>query len=179
MTVGVTMKRFFFDRDVVRNAVDAATLRVLSRAGAMIRLRAQRSQKPKKPGVYSSPGQPPYSHVQWQRNRDKRERKRQGLPPQPASSGFKGLRQIEYFYDIQTRSVIVGPVSRNGGKVPALMEFGGTQIVRRFGIARPARYAKRPFMGPALLAVAPKLGPLWGNSVRVSGSSAVREVQAA
>ena len=168
MNLTSKMKSFFFDREPVISAMDGATLKVFSKAGAFIMRDAQRSQKPKKPGVHSPAGQPPYSHVEWQRRRDNRQRKKEGRPPIQSGSGFRGLRQIFFVYEPQRRSVIVGPISNTGGVVTRLMEFGGTSRSSR---GQTSTYPPRPFMGPAMDKNLSKLPAMWRDSIDASVSA--------
>jgi hypothetical protein len=88
---------FFFDRRVVRDAVDRATLRALRRIGGRIRLTARRSIR-RREGP-SSPGRPPNTQT-----------------------GF--LREdILYGLDATDRSVVVGPW--RSPWMNELHEFGG------------------------------------------------------
>lgn len=137
----------FFDRDKVLRAVDDATRRRLSRFGAFVRTRAQRSMRRRR-GV-SKPGSPPYSH-----------------------SGE--LRKLLYFgFDAEARSVVIGPVPFKEGEVPELLEFGGDvprqrwnwDTRRRDGDEYLAHYEPRPFMRPAFEAELGKVPDLFKNAV--------------
>jgi hypothetical protein len=131
----------FFDREKVKNAVDAGTRRVLSKFGAFVRQRAKTSIRKRK-GT-SPPGSPPYSHV--------------GL-----------LRKFILFaYDPQRKSVVIGPtLIRAGSEAPRLLEYGGEAVRRTKTKTRRLRYRPRPFMRPAFEAEKPQLPALWKNSVR-------------
>ena len=140
-------KNNFFDRAAVINAVDRATLRVLSKFGAFVRTRARSSIRKRKRA--SAPGQPPSSHV--------------GL-----------LKSLIFFsYDQGRKSVVIGPTlsSRPSG-APETLEYGGDADVESFDRARKVRIkhrtkiAARPFMGPAFEAEKPGLPAMWANSVR-------------
>jgi len=84
------------------------------------------------------------------------------------------LKNIWFTFDPGSRSVVVGPVKLNSSMlsgsdqptVPALHEYGGVAVVGRGKRKRRARYAARPFMGPAMAAELPKFPDLWKNSVR-------------
>jgi len=142
-TVNVTM---FFDRKKVLRAVDKATRRVLSKAGAFVRTTAKHSIRRRK--RVSQPGQPPSSHM--------------GL--------LKHL--ILFGYDRRRQTVVVGPLKLNQkiGNAPEALEHGGASIVaeglRNRRRKRRVRIKARPFMGPAMAKETPKFPKLWANSVR-------------
>ena len=139
--ITMRMKILFFDAPRVKRAVDAATRRALSRAGAFIRQRAKTSIRKRK-GI-SRPSRPPHSHAGH-------------------------LRRLIFFgYDPSAESVVIGPLPFRKGEAPNLLEFGG-KIVRTDHCGRRRRmvYRKRPFMGPALQEELPQLPSRWRNSVR-------------
>jgi hypothetical protein len=126
-------KRFFFDREVVIQAVGRATATAMSKAGAFIRRRAQTSMRYRQYGKASTPlVQPPFAHQ-----------------PKPF------LRKYLYFaYSPFKRSLIVGPVKLDAvyfnhsgepvtGTVPSIHEFGGE--VRQLQVLKVTRrdYAGR------------------------------------
>jgi len=138
-------KGLFFDRGAVKNATDRAARRVLSRFGAYVRRRARSSiRKRKKP---SQAGKPPSSHV--------------GL-----------LRKLILFgYEPDRQSVVIGPARLNRiGNAPEALEHGGVSTIAAGTRRRPRRrkvtIAARPFMGPALEAEKPKLGPMWADTIK-------------
>jgi len=159
------IKSLFFDRATVRDKVDAAKRRVLSRAGAFIRQTAKTSIRRRK-GV-SLPGSPPHSHT--------------GL-----------LKKFIFFgYDPRSDSVVVGPEKLpKRDDVPNTLEFGGIKTARKEMVVRvgqPGRdekgrftlgkrqrikkgarlvYRPRPYMGPAMKKELPKFPRLWRNSIR-------------
>lgn len=176
MAFGVTykLKDFFFDRSAVEKALDRATKKVLSKAGAFVRRRARTSMRRRK--AIAPPGSPPSAHSK-----------------DPVAT----LKNILFGYDPARQSVIIGPVRLNmqqylgpqlvAGTVPELHEFGGRVGIREkrvngrwrsSGRRRPrpneptrvrlATYPARPFMGPALEAEAPNFPDLWSNSVRAA-----------
>ena len=145
-------KSLFFDRQRVKNALDAGSRSVLSKIGAFIRQRAKTSIKKRK-GI-SNPGAPPHSHTHL-------------------------LRQFIFFvYDPGRRSVLIGPAKLNKpGRALELLEFGGTAsrpkerrtYFRRSQpgtkkLSRVMVYRPRPFMGPAYEAEKGKLPELWRNA---------------
>jgi len=141
--IRMDMKRLFFDRKGVRNKMDSATRRVLSRFGAFVRRTARSSiRKRKHP---STPGKPPSSHT--------------GL-----------LKKFIFFgYEPTKRSVVIGParLSHNGkGEAPRLLEHGGTGTVKRKQKRTIARIRARPFMGPAMTKEESKLPQMWRDSVK-------------
>lgn len=152
-TVGFDKQRYFFDRQLVIDAIGKANVKNLSKAGAFIRRGARSSlRRRKRP---SSAGEPPSVHTRH-----------------PTAT----LKNIWFVFDPSTRSVLVGPVKLNGSRlrgsdrdtVPELLELGGVAMVggRKSQPRRKARYAKRPFMGPALERELPKFVGLWADSVK-------------
>lgn len=148
-TVSFESKKLFFDRQIVIDAVGRATAHNLSKAGAFVQRRARSSLRRRK--RTSEPGSPPSVH-----SRD------------PVAT----LKNIWFVFDPQNTSVVVGPLKLNQSSlvgssqptVPALHEYGGTALVGKR--RRRARYAPRPFMGPAMQSELPKFPDLWKNSVR-------------
>ena len=144
--IRMRMTRFFFDRKGVRNRVDAATRKVLSRFGAYVRRTARSSiRKRKKP---SQPGKPPSSHT--------------GL-----------LKRFIFFgYDLSRKSVVIGPArlsERGRGEAPSILEYGGATMVTTRGRKKKrkrSRIRARPFMGPAFEKERPQLPAMWRDSVR-------------
>ena len=142
----VNLKRLFFDRKAVLRAVDAATRRTLSRAGAYVRAAARKSVRSR--AGTSKSGHAPHSHT--------------GL-----------LKRFIFFaYDPSARSVIIGPARLRGrgyGEAPALLELGGRAswtVNGRGGRTYHPRYKARPYMGPALKRSQRALPDLWANSVK-------------
>lgn len=140
--IDVKIKKFFFDRKVVIDAVDRATRKALSKAGAFIRTRSKSSIRSRK--KVSAPGSPPSSHT----------------------GDLK--KRIFFGYEPATKSVVVGPVRFRAGEAPRLLEFGGQARRRSHGKTRAVAYRPRPFMGPALQKeiAAGTIPKLWSNSVR-------------
>ena len=142
-TVNVKM---FFDDDRIKRAVDSATRKNLSKAGAFVRTAAKSSIRKRK--AISAPGQPPTS--------------RTGL-----------LKRFIFFgYDANRKTVVVGPMRlrQKIGKAPEALEHGGPSTIlggrgkRR--VKRQIIVEARPFMGPAMKQEAPKFPNIWANSVR-------------
>lgn len=155
----------FFDTARVKNAMDATTRKRLSKAGSFVR-QAARSRIRRRKQI-AAPGQSPSSH----------------------EGGLK--KGILFAYDARNQSVVVGPVRHNaeGGRIPALLEFGGT-ITREFRAdlddKGPSRWRAKtrrsnvkrkqirftydafPYMGPALEQEAPKFPELWAGTLRAA-----------
>lgn len=131
----------FFDTAAVMASVDKGRRKVLSKMGAYIRTRARSSIRSRK--AVSAPGSPPSSHVGT-------------------------LKKLLYFaYDLQTQSVVVGPVAFGKGEAPGLLEYGGTTTQRRkTGAGRTVKYKARPFIKPAGDAEAPKFKQLLKDMVK-------------
>jgi hypothetical protein len=171
-----TTKKSFFDRESVHRAVDAACRRVLSRAGAFVRTRAQslmlrhivrrgfgvKSMVTDRKGVAPA-GDPPYVHT--------------GLL----------VKFIFFSYEAQNKSVVIGPTRLNSKPepvpIPALLEYGGTAGRKRFSDAyammfkksNPVKlcfYRARPYMRPALKLEAPNFPGLFRGQVRPVGKVA-------
>lgn len=166
--LSMRVKDQFFDRDNILFAVDQANRRVLSRLGAFIRRRARTSLRRRK--RISAAGQPPRIH-----SRD----------------SVQTLKNILFAYDPGRTSVVIGPVLLNHnpliqGTIPQLLEFGGNAGIREYRLrpagpwlagqprskrqvvarrVRSAKYAARPFMGPALAAETPNLASHWRGQV--------------
>lgn len=157
--VDISMQQFFFDRQKVIDQVGKANAKRLSKAGAFIRQTARTKILRRRKGV-SPPGSPPSVHAK--------------------SGDFASLKNILFHMDPNDESVIVGPVKTNmrertpsgNTTVPQRHEFGGVGVIaeeawqnsnnwrrrdwrrssnplKKYRVRR-ARYAKRPFMGPAL-----------------------------
>lgn len=134
-------KKCFFDRLVVEDAFDAAEKMALGKLGAYIRTRASRSMRRRKKGRVSPAGKPPFAHAPTK----------------------QGLRNILYAYNPATGTVVVGPVRFRGrGMAPKLMEFGGRTKPRKGNVKR---YAKRPYMNPAMDAEAPKAPSMYAAAL--------------
>jgi len=126
----------FFDAEKVLRAMDNATRKSLSKAGAYVRQRARSSIRTRK--QTSAPGQPPSDH------------------------GGALKRLLFFAYDQPSRSVVIGPTlfegsARAGQSVPApkALEIGGpVTATTRKGRHLNLTYRARPFMGPALAAEA-------------------------
>ena len=135
----------FFDRPAVMSVIARAERRGLSKIGAFVRKKAQNMPKRKRS---SRPGQPPSRH----------------------GSTRNSLRFILFQYEPQNHSVVIGPVKFSNTKdTPHVMEHGGS-VVRRGKRGRPSkiiRYQPRPFMGPALIAVAAESPSIFAGEVRV------------
>jgi len=148
----------FFNTAKVIRAMDRATRKALSRAGAFIRTTARRSIRTRK--STSKPGNPPHSHSGELR------------------------RRIYFSADLAAQNVVIGPVRFGKGEAPRLLEFGGTSFrqaaipmdvcaaeIRSDWGDRPVlrhTYRPRPFMGPALEAEAPKMPDLWRGAIAVT-----------
>jgi hypothetical protein len=150
--VGFNQKQMFFDRQAVIDVVGRANAKNLSRAGSFIRRSARSSLRRRK--RVSEPGQPPSVHTQ---------------------DRVATLKNIWFVFERRRASVVVGPLRLNGSTlrgsnrstVPELHELGGSAVLesRKKKRRRRARYAARPFMGPAMKRELPKFEGLWANSV--------------
>ena len=164
--ITMQMKDFFFDRQAVIERMSRANHRALVKAGAFIRRRARSSLRRRR--RVSPAGSPPSVHSQ-----------------DPIAT----LKNILFAYEPHSQSLIVGPVKLNqravlgpeltDATVPQIHEFGANVKVRevqrgskwlsgvrhvRPGEAvrvRTAKYAPRPFMGPALEAEKENIPDAW------------------
>jgi len=120
--VSYSATKFFLDRAEVQRKLGVARVRALSRQGAFVRRRARTDVLRRRKRV-SLPG---------------------GAPSIHSKNATATLRNVLFFYDSQTDSVVVGPVKLNqvnrsssgSISVPALMEFGGSATIheeRRIG----------------------------------------------
>lgn len=175
--VNLKMRRFFFDRARVENAIGKKKARVLNRGGTYVRRAARKLLgEPSKKTRPRPPGRPPRIHTTDER---------------------VTLRNILYYYDRHGDMVIVGPVGLNQVNtsaielssitVPELHEFGGEVLIHeeqykrdpkqqwfrrdlRYSLRdylryrdRRATYPARPFMQPALKQTLPKVPELFGG----------------
>ena len=171
------MKKAFFDRQKVMDAIDRATRKALSKSLAYVRTTA-RTTVLRRRKKSSAAGNPPSVH-----SRDT----------------VATLRNILFSYDERTKSGIVGPVKLNQVNmtstgsltVPQILEAGATVGIReeqwksnnagtwfrrdnrrrsnpgkRYRV-RSAKYEARPFMGPALKIESDKgnIASPWANVV--------------
>lgn len=146
-------KEGFFDRKKILDAVDKATVQVLSKFGAFVMTRAKSSIRKRKKA--SAPGSPPSSHVGT-------------------------LKRLIFFgFDLSTRSEVIGPIlSDRPTGAPETLEYGGSaDLVEMLWKTRKGKHVRektektvdvkaRPFMHPALAKELPGLPAMWANSVR-------------
>lgn len=88
-----------------------------------------------------------------------RRRKKASAPGQPPHTSRGALRKA-ILYDVARGrdAALIGPVYSMVGAVGAAHEFGGEY--------RGDDYPPRPFMGPALEEIEPRLPQFWAGSVR-------------
>lgn len=104
------MKKAFFDRQKINDAIDRETRKALSKSLAFVRRRMRSGLRRRKRA--SKPGQAPSVH---------------------ATSPVATLKAILFAYDARTKSGIVGPIKLNGQRslstssqaLPGLLELGG------------------------------------------------------
>lgn len=165
------VKKTFFDRKVVIDAMDRATRNVLSKFGAFVRTRAKSSIRQRKQA--SEPGKPPSSHVGT-------------------------LKDFIYFgYEADRQAVVIGPTKTDQvffdndrrpvtGTVPEVLEYGGQITIldvfkygswqrldlrsRRRATGLPTRMRTvaikaRPYMNPAFEIEKRQLPGLWADSM--------------
>lgn len=170
----IDFKAGFFDRPAVINAVDKATRKALSKFGAFVRRAARSSLRRRKKS--SAAGSPPSVHTS-----DK------VATLKNIQFAYEPARQSVIVGAIKLNQTAVVQGVNTAGTLPALMEYGGEQGIlevfrrgrwtradqrSRRKIAgqktrvRQARYAPRPFMGPAFQKELSKAPDLWRNSVK-------------
>jgi hypothetical protein len=140
------MKKFFFDRTAVKNAIGAVATKNLGAMGAFIQRKAKSLIRRRK--KVSLPGQPPSAR---------------------STDSVASIKNIWFAYDPATQSVVVGPLKLNGSRhhyvVPEILEYGGTASMPS---GKRANYRARPFMNPAKEESInnPKLMEIWRDSVK-------------
>jgi hypothetical protein len=165
--VDIKIRSLFFDREKIIKAMDRASRRALSRAGAFIRTAARSSIKTRAYGTTSTPGQPPFDHTGFALQRENRRRKRLGQAKlvRKKTAFNQGIRAILFGYDDENKSVVIGPLkfgNKGDSTVPSLLEFGGETTNHR---GRQITIKPRPFMAPALKKELPNLPAKWRASV--------------
>jgi hypothetical protein len=126
LTYNVT--EYFLDRAAVQRKLDSARVKVLSRQGAFLRRRWRSSLRRRK--SVSRPGATPSVH-----SRD----------------SIATLKNILFYYDPRSQSVVVGMVKLNQRNmtasgnisIPALMEFGGSVRIREERRKNSQRWFRR------------------------------------
>lgn len=113
----------FFDRKGITDRIDAATRRVLSKAGAFVRTAARGLIRSR--NTVAEPGNPPHSHT--------------GL-----------LKSLIFFqYEPETKTVVIGPkkFKSQNPTSPQVLEFGGKgnngKTYHPFPFMRPALEGER------------------------------------
>ena len=135
-------KEGFFDREKVKNSMNAATRRAASKFGAFVRTRARSSIK--KSDGSSEPGQPPKSHD-------------------------GSLRKWILFAAEPDGNVVIGPALLSGKVSPTALnslEHGGETLVEEHGKTKAVMIRERPFMQPAFEAEVNKAPKLWEAAMR-------------
>ena len=79
-----------------------------------------------------------------------------GGPPHTQTGRLK--RSILYSVDRQRQSAIIGPAASIIGPAGAEHEHGGRW--------RKERFPRRPYMGPALMKIGPRLPRMWASSIK-------------
>jgi len=75
-----------------------------------------------------------------------------GQPPRTR----KGKLRRAIFYNVETGGVVVGPGYSRFGTAGEAHEFGGRY--------KKQTYPRRPFMGPALKRIEPKMADIWAEA---------------
>ncbi len=88
--------------------------------------------------------------------RRRRQKSAPGTPPHTRRGQLK--RAIQYAVEKENDLVVVGTSAEVVGRAGSAHERGGRY--------RRQKYDRRPFMGPALENITPRLPKLWANSVK-------------
>lgn len=132
----------FFDRANVQRAIARGKLRGLKRFGALTRTIARRSIKRRAKGRRAPPGKPPTNQT--------------------------GLLRIgiQFFAELSTESVIIGPVRLpKDGDAPHTLEYGGRTTIPYLG-NKTVQLLPRPYMRPAFTIAQERLPEIWEDSIR-------------
>ena len=169
------VKKMFFGREAVTGAVDKASMKVLSKFGAIVRTAARQSIRTarQKPLAELTEEQlKAYQRavaIAKKQGKPKPRRPMQSSKPgQPPRSHLGFIKRFLFFgYDRDSNAVVIGPARLNGvaggpRALESLEEGGQSKNAKGKTISVEAR----PFMGPALAKEQPKLPALWANSVK-------------
>jgi hypothetical protein len=188
-------KQFFFDRDAVIEQVGVDRARFLRNVGRYVQRTSRNSMKRKGKARKPPKNMNGRAYARWIDEIQNQPASPAGSPPfVHTDDAIATLKNILFAFGGKG-SVVVGPVGLNGrSEVPALMEHGGTQVVREKTIgavaggrrwvpvgkrgARPgqptrrrtATYPKRSFIGPAVgkTQSQSKFKDLWFSSGRAA-----------
>lgn len=160
-------KDFFFDRPAVMNAVKKGKLRALSKGGAFVRTRARSK-------LNKTAGKKAIAIVKEAREAGQNIKTAGKTTAASGKSPYKHagqLREFLYFaFDADHESTLVGPTKFKAGVTPALMEFGGEEILTDAkGKKYTAHYkGDHKFMGPSLQeeVAAGTISEAWAGAVR-------------
>lgn len=170
--VDMRIKKMFFDRAKVIQAVDAPKRRILSRHAGAIRKIARRSMKRVSAAAKRRRGKHYREYLQGKRKTVKDQTiSRPGKPPKIHTSGDNNPKKILYGFDSQRGAVIVGPVKFNKpGNALEALEHGGRTTYFARSTAGPVRSTAviqaRPFMRPALAKELPNMQRQWKDVIR-------------
>lgn len=182
------LKSFFFDRVKVHRAIDKATHKNLSKAGAYI-MRTARGliRSPGKKGLPSKPGKPPKNRTGKLRDKIlfayEPDRRSVIVGPEETNQVFfsgdgkpttgTGASVLEYGGEIQVLEVF-GPIATGNGSGGTTFTTGWKRAdlrSKRRNAGKPTRLRKvkidaRPYMGPALAKNEKKVSSFWRDSIR-------------
>lgn len=181
-------KAGFFDRAAVIKAVDKATLKVLSKAGAFVRRDAKSSIKnarQKSAGELNEEEKATHKRrvKAWKKDSTKPKPKRplaSSKPGEPPRSVTGLLKKFLFFvYDAKKKTVVIGPAKLNSSSgAPSILEKGGTATITRSRFVtrggkkklerttRRVAIKKRPYMNPALKKNKKKIAELYRDSIK-------------
>lgn len=164
LTLDKDFKRRFFDRAAVMRALSKKEQAFLAKGGAKAMYSARgRIRRSLKRRAIDSRGM---SRSQFAAAQIA-EQKRRASSPGESPRGTRFRKTIFFNYD-PPRGVVVGPIGFSNSNVPSLLEFGGLvsfEIYQRRGQFHrgTAKMEPRPYMGPTLRDIAPKLPQLYAQ----------------
>ena len=132
----------------VVKAVEKGSITSLSRASYETMQEAKKSIRPQRRKRKRKKG----------KKRRKRKQKKTGEGQPPRTKKGQLRKAILYKVDNIKFSSVIGPTKSKMGTSASAHEFGGEY--------RGAIYPERPFMGPALQRVLPKLPDFWEKSIK-------------
>lgn len=177
MQISISAKSLFFDRKEVVEAVGRSRVKILSKAGGLVRKSAKEILV-FKPSV-RKPRRVKDAKVNRANELAYRQAKKASASP-PGAVPFVRRRQypnlssVVYAYDPGSRSVVVGPIERRSRSMqrtaPDVHERGGSvriNVTGRDGKVRPmtANYPKRPLIGPAFERVKNQMPGVMSNAI--------------
>lgn len=177
MQISVSAKSLFFDRKEVIEAVGRSRVKMLSKAGGLVRKSAKEilvfKPQVRKPRKVKN-RQQQAANIEAYRAAKKASASPPGAVPFVRRRQYPNLTSVVYAYDPGSQSVVVGPIERRKRSMqrtaPDVHERGGTvriNVTGRDGKVRPmtANYPKRPLIGPAFSRVKNQMPSVMSNTI--------------